>query len=262
MTQPPMTTTVGTELKLASRLLACALLACVPVGPGFGQAQATRGPYLQSLLADSVKVLWFTAEPSVGKVRIHPEGGGQDEVVENAPGTRHEVLITGLSPSTSYRYEVLQGDTLIASGDDFQFHTPPPPGHGSFRAVLVGDSGDPNLAGENFQHEVTLLMESLNPDLFLHVGDYVYTGTLDQVFFQEYRRLLARTGVFPARGNHEGISPQEWYDAFSPPPLPASVSACALPPAVCDENPPQAPPPLSEKTSVVYAFDWRPGDFS
>src|SRR5262245_752532 len=114
----------------------------------FGQPQMLRGPYLQSLLADSVKVIWLTAEPSLGAVLVGQEGGETRKVSEDSMRERHEVLLSGLSPSTSYRYEVLDGDAVLASGDDLRFRTPPPPGTGSFRAVLIGDSGDKDVNGE------------------------------------------------------------------------------------------------------------------
>jgi hypothetical protein len=241
-----------------------ALLPVVLLGaaPGARTQTLTRGPYLQSLLVDSVKVLWVTDLESRGKVRFSDESGLEREIEEAAPRTRHVVLLQELSPWTVYSYEVLDGDEILASGEALRFRTPPLPGTGSFRAVVIGDSGDLSVNGENFQHGVTARVESFEPDVFIHTGDYVYTGTIDEVFFGEYRNLLVRTGVYPARGNHDTIFPLEWLEYFSPPTLPLDVPGCRLPAAVCDEDPPAPPPSPAGRTLAYYSFDWGPAHFA
>ncbi|MGQ9592195.1 MAG: hypothetical protein ACUVYA_18085 [Planctomycetota bacterium] len=117
-----------------------------------GEPRLARGPYLQALLSDSVKVLWLTDAPAAGAVRFweaDAPGAPPRVVEEGALGRRHEVRLGGLRPRTAYRYEVLAGDAVLApspgapDSGEFQFRTAPPPGTGSFRAAAIGDSHQP-----------------------------------------------------------------------------------------------------------------------
>ena len=50
-----------------------------PVVAQEGQ-RLTRGPYLQALLSGSVKVIWLTSLPAVGKVRFRIDDGAAREI--------------------------------------------------------------------------------------------------------------------------------------------------------------------------------------
>ena len=226
------------------------------IGTRAGSAQApelTRGPYLQSLLEDSVRVIFLTEFPALGRVRYRVGNGPARTVEDPAPATRHELHLTGLAPATRHDYEVLLGDTVVAAGHGFR--TAPPAGTGRFRAVVIGDSGHPL---EPWQRSVTEMIGRLEWDLFLHTGDIVYTGGIDRAFFDEYRRLLSRVGIFPARGNHSGIRPDQWFELFRPPPVDLVLPPCELPPAVCNEDPPVPGRAEGERTSTFYSLDWGP----
>lgn len=258
-----------TRVGLRSGLLAItgflALAGTLWSGP-LGHAQQgvtlTRGPYLQALVEDSVTVIWTTDVPSpTSSVRYTPADRPQDAITLASAdtGTRHEVDLIGLEAGTTYDYEVLAAGQVLATGPTFRFRTAPPFGSGSFRAVVVGDSGDEAL---EFQGPVTTLVESLEPDLFLHTGDLLYTGTYDQVVFQEYRPLLASVGLYAARGNHSGIQVEEWFDFFSPPDVLAEIVPCELPEDICSE-PVDAPIQVSDpRAATFYSFDWGPAHFA
>jgi len=251
----------GRRLVESARLVVVSVVSCL-LGAAGGVAQEgaiTRGPYLQSLLEDSVKVVWQTEEESIGSVRVRAEGQPPRVVVESDADTRHELRIAGLAPGSEYAYEVLVDGEVVAAGEELRFRTAPRAGTGSFRAVVIGDSGS---ASFGFQPAVTEILDRLEPDLFLHVGDYVYDGSIDEVFFDEYRGLLRRCGVFAARGNHDGIRPQDWYELFSPPSVDVRLRHCELPEQLCGENPPGDFVIPDPGVATYYSFDWGPVHFS
>ncbi|HVR74910.1 MAG TPA: fibronectin type III domain-containing protein [Planctomycetota bacterium] len=161
-------------------ILAAGCLLLAQPAPGL-----VRGPYLQSLLATSVEIAWRTEEVSLGAVRVRPaEGPGEPRAeatfTEAAPGTEHRVQVTGLAPGTVHEYVVLDADRVLAEG--FRFRTAPPTGEGELHAVVAGDSG----WAQGAQYAVAALLRKLEPDLFLHTGDYDYAGDLDRsVFYPE-----------------------------------------------------------------------------
>jgi 3',5'-cyclic AMP phosphodiesterase CpdA len=220
-----------------------------------------RGPYLHGLLDDSVQVLWASEASYAGVVRWRAPDGAEGVVTESAATTSHVVKLSGLQPSTTYSYEVLAVDDLIAEGDAFRFRTAPPSGTGTVRAVVVGDSGQPALP---FLAQVTSMVEQLDPDLFLHTGDMTYTGELGVPVFEHYRQLLSTRGVYAARGNHDLAigDASAWLELFPPPNQITRIEACVVPTALCaDGNLPERELPLPRE-SAFYSFDWGPVHFA
>ena len=218
-------------------------------------------PYLHGLTADSVQVLWSSEMAYPGTVRWHAPDGTQRVAVETTTGTSHRVRLSGLLPATEYRYEVLAGNDLVASGDGLRFRTAPSNGTGTIRAVIVGDSGQPALP---FLAQVTSLVEALDPDLFLHTGDMTYTGELCVPVFEQYHQLLSTRGMYAARGNHDLSvgDASEWLGLFPPPNDVSMVEACILPPAICDEGELPSREISRPRQSTFYSFDWGPVHFA
>ena len=130
--------------------------------------------------------------------------------------SNHRLRLDGLSPASRYSYSLYRGENLLAEGDHLRFRTAPPAGEGTLRAVVVGDSGIGSVA----QARVGEVMEGLEPDLFLHTGDLLYSRSLDSAVFLPYRNLLSGACFIPSRGNHDfdlarmGL---EWRDVFTVP---------------------------------------------
>lgn len=254
------------------RSLGSSLVALASLGTlAAGEPRLVRGPYLQALLSDSVKVLWFTDVPASGAVRFSEADGpgvAPRVVREGAPRTRHEVELSELRPRTTYRYEVLAGDAALApspgapDSDEFQFRTAPPPGTGSFRAVAIGDSHQPGPGID----AVASLLEALAPDvdLFLHMGDFGPLRDIDELVFEKYRRLVRKTSFTAARGNHDFLSTAMWYEIFSPPDLRSEeIPPCgSMPAAACAESPPTGARVPTPRRGVFYSFDWGPAHFA
>lgn len=197
------------------------------------ERQFMRGPYLALGTPHSMRIVWRTRraiEPVVRygllRRRLNRSTSRDNILVKTKDQTRslrtlhssadgvlqYEATLNGLEPSTTYYYEVYDGEQLLAGGDStYQFTTHPQPGKKSrLRFWVVGDSG----TGGQKQFEVHQALRSFThsprkaPDVFLHVGDMAYSNGTDQEFehhfFMPYRRTLRNTVCWPAMGNHEG----------------------------------------------------------
>jgi hypothetical protein len=203
-----------------------------PFLPLAAQARLTRGPYLQALVDTSVEVVWLTDVPSTGAVRWHEEGGQDAVAAESTPGAAHRVKLAGLKPGLIHGYQVLDGNSLLAD-ETFRFRTSPPIGAGEIRVVVAGDSGD----GSDDQLAVAALIRGLEPDIFVHTGDYDYeAGDLDRSVFGPYRDVISRACFYPSRGNHD--IRVKWRDVFFPPNAPETGDA------------------------MYYSFDWGSAHFA
>lgn len=178
-----------------------------------------RGPYLQQVTPTGALVVWATSDPGVGEVRAT---AGSTTVTAAATSTlyattttgltadyyQHEATLTGLSPGTTYSYDILVGG-VDANPQADTFTTAPAAGSGTVTFVAFGDSG----VGSTEQRQIASLIDAQSFDLMLHAGDLAYgdsTGnggatyqTLNDWFFSIYRNSLRRKPVFPSIGNHD-----------------------------------------------------------
>ena len=208
----------------------------------------TRGPYLQAVVTDRASILWRTDSPSLGRVTLRSEDGAKFTQGDSSRRTVHELSFTGLTPGTLYSYTLFDGDSVLETGLEQQFHTATLSGQGSVRFSVIGDSGG-DVSGRNGpQHAVTALIESFRPDVFLHTGDIFYTDTVDQVFYTEYRKTFSRAPVYVARGNHSH-SILEWPELFTLPPVDLDLPACV--PPICEDA--VVPP---EDRADFFSIDW------
>jgi 3',5'-cyclic AMP phosphodiesterase CpdA len=185
-------------------------------------AGLTRGPYLQLADSTAITVVFRTDVPSIGTVRF---GSGQLTwtVSDFVPSVEHVLRLTGLSPSTRYRYEVAVDGVTVAGGDSFRFRTHPPPGTAApFRLFAWGDSGNGGVTQLSVAER--LANEVGDATLSLILGDIIYdlgqAELYDDRFFAPYAPLLRRMVVWPTIGNHDvGADPLggPYLDAFTLP---------------------------------------------
>src|SRR4029453_400030 len=72
-----------------------------------GSASVTRGPYLQIGTSNSTIVRWRTNVATDSRVSFGTTQGSLTSVADNATQTtEHEVLVSGLTPATTYFYSV------------------------------------------------------------------------------------------------------------------------------------------------------------
>jgi hypothetical protein len=172
-------------------------------------AEIVRGPYLQSLLDTSVKVIYETDVPAATRIECRPAKG--EPIVREDPGPAedHRFLLDGLQPGTIHRYGIYDGEVALC--EEFSFRTSPGPG-GTIRAAVVGDSG----SADEDQLAVARLIAGMEADLFLHTGDLIYILGPDETIFRPYREILARSCFYPCRGNHWDWH-LDWKDLFDLP---------------------------------------------
>src|SRR5256885_18119 len=117
------------------------------------------GPWLQQPATDAITVVFETSAPLPGRVVV--DGKSFDA----GNGTHHEARVTGLAPSTAYRYHVEAGDAVT---DETSFATLPAAG-APISFVVWGDhrtDGDDHRRGAQ-----AVLAEQ--PDFIVDTGDLV-----------------------------------------------------------------------------------------
>lgn len=222
---------LGTRAPAVSACLLLILLASS--SSRFRAGELTRGPYLQSLVDDSVQIFWQTADVGFGRVTYWNDPEDRHTNAETLPSIDHVIELVDLEPATEYSYEVIAGDgSVLASGDGLRFRTAPTSGEGNVRALVFGDSG----ADGPSQLVLAERMVAVPVDLVLHTGDLVYEARdEDRVLFGMYERILSRSDLRPALGNHDSLG---WFQTrFS------------------------TPGGFPSATAAYYSFDWGPAHF-
>ena len=238
-------------------LIAYSLLAGASRGADDGIEDAlgfSRAPYLQLATPSGMHIVWRTVGPMAPVVRLGEKiddlsvqvsadqisvrtVAASEAALKDSPQLLHsgpertrqfEAELTGLLPDTTYYYAIYDGKRrLTPEKPGYRFRTLPLPGRAkdAFFWVL-GDSG----TGEERQAEVYQAMLDYTTklerpiDFYLHVGDMAYEegkdGQFQRNFFRVYERTLRRCVVWPAMGNHEGITANgltgagPYYDAY------------------------------------------------
>ena len=244
MQQPLMLRNLALGVAAAAGCAAWLALSPAPAAPPLEAAPASlprsaatlsREPFLQKVSDTSVTVVWATREPGAGELRYHVEGS--PTVLNAAANTtlyaasytgmsfdyyQHEATASGLTPSTTYRYDVSVDGVVLTPGTDL-FTTAPANGQGTVTFIAFGDSG----SGEPRQLDLGDLMAAQSAagefDLAIHTGDVVYPkGThqlLNDRFFRAYEGWLRRRPIFMSFGNHEeyAFGGQPYFDVFALP---------------------------------------------
>ena len=177
-------------------------------------ANLVLGPYLQSPNLSEIVVVWEVDQASPGEVAFGRVGG--ELVVESdasPPRRHHEVVLTGLEPGTSYRYQVRLDGAPLAPERTFQ--TWPAGGDEGLRFAVLGDT----QTGHTIHRSIVERIASWEPDFVLHTGDLVADGTSTAdwlTFFDLEAPLLAQRLLFPTLGNHD-MGPDNLFAFFDPP---------------------------------------------
>ena len=194
-----------------------------------------RQPYLQSVTSTSAIVAWTTRESGLATVRVLRTGSPTRTIsatsqlfTTTTTGLstdyyQHIARITGLTPATSYEYDILVGGIDANPGTD-SLKTAPGSASSTVRFVALGDSG----VGSTAQQQVNNRLKAETFDFALHGGDLAYgvssgTGpgtyrTLEDWFFNIYKDWLRSKPMFPSIGNHDSNASnnngRHYLDAF------------------------------------------------
>ncbi len=197
-------------------------------------AQIVRGPYLQQATSGSMIVKWRTdiACDAVLDFGLSPTSL-TSTISDPAFTTEHEILVTGLSPSQKYFYQISNSSLgLSTPSDSIFFKTAPVVGTvGKYSFWVIGDAGTGNNNQRATRNGFTTYNQTKDVDGWIWLGDNAYDGGFDSEYQSNvfsnntYEELLKKIVVWPAPGNHDynnhiPFSPAPaYYDIFT---LPAS----------------------------------------
>ena len=172
-------------------------------------AVITREPYLQLATSTSMAVRWWTDEEGDSLVEYGPTPDLGNYEVDHELTYKHELVIEGLEPGTTYYYKARSclDETTVAS-----FRTAPE-GNTPFNFVAFGD----NQAGWETFTEIADMMTQEDPWMVLSVGDIVDDGwnlpDWEQQLFGPAEELLRSAPIYVSIGNHEAMAPY-FFEAF------------------------------------------------
>jgi len=182
-----------------------------------------RGPYLQSVAQESIKILWRTDAPLSSKVEISMSVGGPaiETIIEDTMITDHIILVDDLTPGTTYYYRIGQEDGFFTDAHErYQFTTSTQTDEQlSFWAI--GDFGSKNQNQIMVRDAFMDLVAPDYPDFWLWLGDNAYDDGKDFEYQERvftppygYDSLMTFMPFYPVPGNHDYLS----VNGFSPPP--------------------------------------------
>jgi len=114
-----------------------------------------------------------------GPYGVVTQGPRAESVVSAEATSEHDHTVvwhvTGLEPSTRYRYEIRQRDRTIFSAPDAGFTTPPPQTAPGVTRMVIGSCA----REEDGDRAVWRRMAALNPDAVVLLGDCPYIDSTD-----------------------------------------------------------------------------------
>ncbi len=174
----------------------------------------SRGPYLQSLTNNSIKIMWRTSDSTNSVVRyLNSPTSLTNTITDNARLKNHIVKIPSLNAKTTYYYSVGYDAIVLAGGNEqHHFTTAISPGDSTtgFKFWVTGDFG----GGSNEQIKVRRWFENYLQsnvvDSWLWLGDNVYNSGTDaeysaKVFdnYYGYDSIFRFLPFYPIPGNHD-----------------------------------------------------------
>ncbi|MEM9834258.1 MAG: metallophosphoesterase family protein [Bacteroidota bacterium] len=183
-------------------------------------------PYLQDATPHSIHIMWETTEGGTYQVQwgttetLANQSERVFSIINERPSQIHRVKLDSLSPSTTYYYRVMTGQTESAI---YHFTTPPLPNEErTFQLVALSDmqrdDEHPNKFKEIVEEGVLayLAQENNKDDMFQKLGMVIIPGDLTKDglvytdwtndFFGQSKKLLPYVPVYPVLGNHENNS--------------------------------------------------------
>lgn len=185
--------------------------------------ELVRGPYLQSVAQESIKVLWRTNVPAESRVEISLTVGGDPVAVitDDSLVTDHIILIEGLQPATTYYYRIGLSDGFFTEAHERYRFTTSHQDTERIRFWATGDFGSKNQSQIDVRNAFQQYVRPDYPEFWLWLGDNVYDDGTDQEYQERiftppygYDSLLTFLPFYAVPGNHDYNS----VNRFSPPP--------------------------------------------
>jgi 3',5'-cyclic AMP phosphodiesterase CpdA len=178
----------------------------MPVARAGGLSPFTKGPYVQSVSATSAEVR-VEVDPPAPVTLDFGDGGAPGKIEHKTAAAFHVFPLTGLSPSTQYRFTV-ESATATKVG---AFTTAVP--DSSTEVVKFLAYGD-NRTDESAHAAIVRAMTAHPTDFIVHTGDFVDHGGMPglwQRFFDIEAPLLSSRCLFATVGNHELVDKEAVY---------------------------------------------------
>ncbi|MCC7493455.1 MAG: metallophosphoesterase [Fimbriimonadaceae bacterium] len=209
---------VWMALWLAGRLLAAPQLAAtsgadptiLPAAAADAVAGLRLQPYLQEVSPTGFALRFETTTAAPLEVRLL-SAQGQPLASVTEPAVRiHELVASGLSPATVYRWQVGPATTPWASGQVTTWARDPQ----TLRFMVYGDT---RTRAEEHQKIADAMAARVTDHAFVvHTGDLVADGSKYEQwkpqFFDPAARLLAKLPLLAVAGNHERAS--DFYRSY------------------------------------------------
>ncbi|MEW6096648.1 MAG: fibronectin type III domain-containing protein [bacterium] len=131
----------------------------------------TPNKVMESNITDTqFTISWISQEPEIGLIKYSGTKTTLDKIAYDDRGSRtvsttHYVTVTGLSPQTTYYYEIISGDTTV---EDFELTTAEP----------VIPTGNDLVYGKIFQADGKTPAEDII--VYLRLQDYDNKGSQDK----------------------------------------------------------------------------------
>ncbi|MFH1762260.1 MAG: T9SS type A sorting domain-containing protein, partial [bacterium] len=188
-----------------------------------GRELLRRGPVLVNQKTDGIQIRWWTFVPTTGKVDYGLDGFIHNQVSSQSSGGTsilHDAVLTGLKPDKLYQYRV---EAIYNDSSYFFPQTTFPTKPAVKRPTRFFVYGDNRASSQRtwdqtVHYQVIRQMLSVDPypEYVVHLGDYHTTGggrcndIMEQEFFRPAQDFLAKTPIYPIRGNHEESI--DWFD--------------------------------------------------
>lgn len=177
-------------------------------------SKITKGPYVQNLKTDGITICWESDKILDTVVKVVPENaatGSAPITISAKSNLFGEINVSGLAPSTKYKYQVIQtgGD---ADGGVF---TTAPVTTIPFRFAAYGDT----RSNPDMHKKIMTAIKKYNPALVLNSGDLVGDGRKQSdwdTFFKTTNTFMKDIPLYPSPGNHEQDS-SLYFQYFSLP---------------------------------------------
>ncbi len=171
----------------------------------------TKGPYLSSVTQTAMVISWQTDIASESEVTYGLTESHGSIILDTSKVTIHSLELTGLTPSTTYHYQVKSGETT-GEGNTFQTAVTPDE---DFVFVAYGDT----RSNASDHQSVVNRIITVDPKIVLNVGDLVENGDSQSqwdIYFDTIKDLAKNTPIYSAIGNHEAESPLYYNQLFLP----------------------------------------------
>lgn len=173
-------------------------------------AQLSRGPYLNSALANGIVIRWRTNIPTSSEVSYGTVPGLLTQnVVDNTLTTEHEIKLTGLTTNKLYYYSI-GSSSQILQGDASNFFKTLPGATSVQRSrfLVMGDMGNNSTNQKRVRDSWITYNGTKHLDGWILLGDNAYNSGTDAEyqtnFFNIYQSNLTKNHVlWPAPGNHD-----------------------------------------------------------